>query len=167
MTGTSVEIFEPVCKRLAAKFSQADRRALRQLANQGYRMIVLSCGTVNLSENTLKHAGLEDCFVAFAGNRFESNNGTINAMTLHIPHPEDKVSFLEDQGIESGRAMAVGDGYTDIPMLDWAEIGVLMDRTNRKKKKYAHKNYRFVQSLPEILDIVQNSLPRIETKTHE
>jgi phosphoserine phosphatase len=157
MTGTSVDIFDPVCTQLAAKISEADRRALMQLANLGHRMIVLSCGTANLSESTLQKAGLGDCFEIIAGNRFESENGKISAMTLHIPNPADKVRFLAGQKIEPGRCMAVGDGYTDIPMLDWAEIPVLVDRSGRKQIKYAHKNYRFVRSLPEILDIVQNS----------
>jgi phosphoserine phosphatase len=157
MTGTSVDIFDPVCTQLAAKISEADRRALMQLANLGHRMIVLSCGTANLSESTLQKAGLGDCFEIIAGNRFESENGKISAMTLHILNPADKVRFLAGQKIEPGRCMAVGDGYTDIPMLDWAEIPVLVDRSGRKQIKYAHKNYRFVRSLPEILDIVQNS----------
>jgi len=157
MTGASTDIFDPVGMRLAAKISEADRRALRQLANLGHRMIVLSCGTVNLCENTLQKAGLSDCFEIFAGNRFESENGRISAMTLHIPNPEDKVRFLAAQKIDPSRCLAVGDGYTDLPMLDWAKIAVLIDRTGRKQVKYAHKNYRVVRSLPEILDIAQSS----------
>jgi phosphoserine phosphatase len=79
-------------------------------------------------------------------------------MTLQIPNPEDKVRFLAGRGIQPGRCITVGDGYTDIPMLDWAEISVLVDRTGRKQIKYAHKNYRFVRSLPEILEIIKNSI---------
>jgi len=154
MTGTPVAIFDPVGRRLAAKISEADRRALMQLANRGHRMIVLSCGTVNLSENTLHKAGLGGCFEMIAGNRFESANGKISDMTLHIPNPEDKVRFLAGQKIEPGQCIAVGDGYTDIPMLDWAKISVLVDRTGRKQMKFADKNYHFVRSLPEILDII-------------
>ena len=158
MTGTAMDIFDPVCTRLAAKISEADRQALMQLANQGYRMIVLSCGTANLCENTLQKAGLAGCFESIAGNRFESENGKISTMTLYIPNPEDKVRYLVKRKIEPGRCMAVGDGYTDIPMLDWAKISVLIDRTGRKQIKYAHKNYRFVRSLPEILDIEQDRI---------
>jgi hypothetical protein len=33
-------------------------------------------------------------------------------------------------------------------------MSVLVDRTGRKQIKYAHKNYCFVRSLPEILDVV-------------
>jgi phosphoserine phosphatase len=154
MTGTSNAIFDPVCKRLAAKICEADRRALRQLAHQGHQMIVLSCGTANLSEKTLQKAGLDGCFEIIAGNRFESDNGRISGMTLHVPNPEDKVRFLAGHRLEPDRCVVVGDGYTDIPMLDWAKISVLVDRTGHKHSKYAHKNYEFVQSLPEILDIV-------------
>ena len=140
MTGTIADIFEPVCTRLAAKISEADRQALMQLANQGYHMIVLSCGTANLCENTLQKAGLAGCFESIAGNRFESENGRISTMKLHIPNPEDKVKYLTQRKIEPGRCIAVGDGYTDIPMLDWAKMSVLIDRTGRKQIKYVHKN---------------------------
>jgi len=140
MTGTAMDMFDPVCTRLAAKISETDRQAIMHLANQGYRMIVLSCGTVNLCENILQKAGLAGCFESIAGNRFESENGKISTMTLHIPNPEDKVKYLSKRKIEPSRCMAVGDGYTDIPMLDWAKISVLIDRTGRKQIKYVHKN---------------------------
>ncbi len=158
MTGSPTDIFDPVGRRLAVKISEPDRRALMQLANIGHRMIVLSCGTVNLSEVTLQKAGLVECFEIYAGNRFESDNGRISAMTLHIPNPEDKVRFLAGQNIDPNRCVAVGDGYTDIPMLDWAKIPVLIDRTGHKQQRYADKNYHFVRSLPEILGIVENSM---------
>ena len=58
LIGTSADIYDPVCTQLAAKISQTDRRALMRLSQQGHRMIVLSCGTVNLSEGTLEKAGL-------------------------------------------------------------------------------------------------------------
>jgi phosphoserine phosphatase len=155
MKGTSVDIFGPVCRRLADRISGADREALVRLAKEGHSMMVLSCGTANLSERTLENAGLAGCFAIIAGNRFEAINGRINGMTLHIPNPEDKVRFLVEQRIDPGRCVAVGDGYTDIPLLDWAKFSVLVDRTGKKQLKYAGKNYDFVQSLTEILDIVE------------
>ena len=157
ITGSTTDMFDPVGRRLAVKISQADRQALRQLADQGHRMIVLSCGTVNLSEITLEKAGLGECFEIYAGNRFESDNGRISSMTQHIPNPEDKVGFLAAQNIDPVRCLAVGDGYTDIPMLDWAKISVLMDRNGRKEMKYAAKNYHVIRSLPEILNIIKNN----------
>jgi len=155
MTGTGVDMFDPVCRRLAAKIRETDRRALMHLAHGGHPMLVLSCGTANLSERTLENAGLAGCFRMIAGNRFEAANGRINGMTLHIPNPEDKVRFLVEHGFEPGRCVAVGDGYTDIPLLDWAKIPVLVDRTGKKRIKYARKNYHFVRSLTEIFDVLK------------
>jgi len=157
MTGSAVEIFDPVCRRLAAIIPQADRRALMQLARSGHSMMVLSCGTANLIERTLAYAGLASCFTTIAGNRFEAGNGKIDSMTLHIPNPEDKVRYLVEHRIDPACCVAVGDGYTDIPMLDWAKVSVLVDRTGKKRTKYARKNYRFVRSSAEILDVVNLS----------
>ncbi len=154
MTGTAVGMFDPVGSRLAAKIAKPDRQGLIRLTDMGYRMIVLSCGTANLAESTLEKAGIADCFEAIAGNRFESANGKISSMTLHIPNPEDKVKYLAKLKIDPTKCMAIGDGYTDIPMLDWAKFPVLLDRAGRKQPKLAHKNYRFVRSLPEVFDLL-------------
>ncbi len=154
LTGSSVDIFDPVCTELAAKISDTDRGFLKRLSQLGHPMIVLSCGTVNLSEGTLQKAGLADCFDQMAGNRFESQNGKISSMTLLIPNPQDKVKFLIEQRIDHKRCIAVGEVYTDIPMLDWAKISILVDRTGRKQEKYANKDYHFVRSLSEILYLV-------------
>ena len=140
MKGTSNDIFDPVCTRLAAKLAVEDRQALIKLSTRGYRMMVLSCGTVNLSERTLEKAEISDCFQDIAGNRFEIKNGQINGMTLHVANPEDKVRHLVNQRLDPKQCIAVGDGYTDIPLLDWAANSVIVDRTGSKKAKYAHKN---------------------------
>ena len=159
MRGSHVSDLDLVCGRLADKISAADRSTLRHLANQGHPMIVLSCGTADLSAGTLKKAGLGDCFERIAANRFVVESGRINGMTLHVPNPEDKVKYLVAQRIDPARCVAVGDGYTDIPLLDWAKISVMVDRTGQKQAKYGHKNYHFVRSLSEILDIIYGLQP--------
>ena len=134
MKGSPISALDRVCERLAAKISDADRHAVLRLAKQGHHMIVLSCGTVNLSEIILEKAGLIGCFKDIAGNRFETKNGQISGMTLHMPRPEDKVRYLVKNRIPPGSCVAIGDGYTDIPMLDWAGVSVLVDRTGSKQK---------------------------------
>ena len=79
-------------------------------------------------------------------------------MTLHMPNPEDKVRFLVEQGVDPAGCVAVGDGYTDIPLLDWANTAVMLDRAGRKRIKYGHKNYRFVKSLTEVTDCLRTSV---------
>ena len=154
MQGTSVTALDRVCQRLADKIPETDRQTILHLKDEGHNMMVLSCGTANLSEGTLKKAGLDHCFTAIAGNRFDIKDGLLADMSLRVPHPEDKVTFLTEKGISPDSTLAVGDGYTDIPLLDWARISVMLDRTGQKQKKYAHKKYHFVKSISEILEMV-------------
>jgi phosphoserine phosphatase len=115
-------------------------------------MLVLSCGTADLGERVLSAAGLRNCFEGIKGNRFEIRNGRIAGMRSCIPNPEAKVRYLIQKKISAATAVAIGDGYTDIPLLDWAGIALMIDRTGEKQKRYAHKNYRFISALPEVLD---------------
>ena len=156
MTGTPAAAIDQVGRRLSDRIPAQDRQTLIRLRAEKYRMLVLSCGTADLSERTLTHAGLRGCFESIAGNRFKIRRGLINGMTLHIPNPVDKVKWLMRQGICAAEAVAVGDGYTDLPLLDWAKIAVLVDRSGKKKKKYKDKNYRFISSTSEILDVLDS-----------
>jgi len=157
MMGTPTAVIDQIGRRLSDRIPHQDRQTIARLKTENYRMMVLSCGTADLSERTLTNAGLGDCFETIAGNRFKIRQGLINGMTLHVPNPVDKVGWLNKNGISPDETIAVGDGYTDIPLLDWAKISVLVDRTGQKQKKYAHKNYHFVQSLSEILNILEIS----------
>ena len=154
MKGTSATVMDQAALRLSDQIPVADRQAIKHLKSRNYRMIVLSCGTANLSQRTLKSAGLADCFETIAGNRFQIANGVIDGMKLHVPNPEDKVRWVKEMGIQPGNAIAVGDGYTDIPLLDWAKIPVLVDRTGERQKKYRHKNYRFISSTSDIFKVL-------------
>jgi phosphoserine phosphatase len=154
LKGTGVNILDQVSQRLAAKISETDRKAVIELKRQGHAMMVLSCGTADLSERVLKIAGLGDCFDVIEGNRFEMANDQINGMLYSMDNPENKVKFLQNKGIRPDRTVAIGDGYTDIPLLEWAQIPIMMDRTGDKKALYAHKNYKFISELSELLKIL-------------
>jgi hypothetical protein len=58
-------------------------------------MMVLSCGTVDLSERVLKFAGLSDCFNRIAGNRFQFDADRIVGMQLRVPNPGDKLTLIK------------------------------------------------------------------------
>jgi len=154
MKGTPAAVMDQVGQRLSDSIPAEDRQAIARLKSLDFRMFVLSCGTADLSERTLQCAGLEGCFETIAGNRFKINNGLINGMTLHVPNPVDKVKWVKKMGLSSANTIAVGDGYTDIPLLDWAEKSVMVDRNGKKKTKYKHKNYRFISSTPEIFKVL-------------
>jgi phosphoserine phosphatase len=75
-------------------------------------------------------------------------------MEFHSLNPEDKLQIMNARGIPPEHSVVIGDGYTDLPLLDWARIPILIDRTREKKNKYAKKDYHFISSIPEIVEMI-------------
>jgi len=155
MKGTREETLDQVAASLAEKISASDRRVLLQLKSAGYPMMVLSCGTADLSERTLKSAGIRNCFEVIEGNRFQFKNDHISGMVLRMNDPIEKVHFLQSRGIKSDSVIAVGDGYTDVPLLDWAAKSIMMDRDGKKRNRYAHKKYQCVSSISAVAELLE------------
>jgi len=107
-------------------------------------MMVLSCGTADLSERVLRFAGLFDCFSRIEGNRFQFDADRIVGMQLRLPNPEDKLIMIKRLNLPPDRTIVVGDGYTDLPLLNWASIPVIIDRSGKKKKQFTSRNFYFI-----------------------
>jgi phosphoserine phosphatase len=155
LRGTASSSLDAVCSRLAEKISPADRQAMRKLKGAGHDMMVLSCGTADLSERILRFADLIDCFRLIEGNRFQVAEGRIEGMHLRLADPDDKLKLAKRLNLSPRQTIVVGDGYTDLPLLKWSSIPVMMDRTGRKKKEFASHNFYFINSVPEIMNIVK------------
>jgi len=163
LRGTRSSALDAVCRQLAEKISPADRQTLRQLRDDGHEMMVLSCGTADLSERILKFADLTDCFDLIEGNRFQIAGGRISGMHLPLADPEDKLKMAKRLNLSPRQTIVVGDGYTDLPLLKWSSVPVMIDRTGRKKNDFASHNFYFIRAVPEIMNIVkqlQNSAQR-------
>ena len=163
LKGTPASTLDQVCRNLAHKISTADRNSFRNLKNAGYDMIVLSCGTADLSERVLKFAGLKDCFRLIEGNRFRFIADQIAGMNFHIPDPDDKLEFAKNLKLSPEHAIVVGDGYTDLPLLNWSSIPVMIDRTGKKKKRFTSRNFHFITSIPEIMNIIKETVTQRQT----
>ena len=155
LKGTPVEMLDRVAKKLAKKIAPDDRRVYRELSDQGYPMMVLSCGTFDLIKRTLTLAELQKCFTVMKGNHFEFEYNRISGMVFRILTPKDKLEQISYLDMPLENTMAVGDGYTDLPLLDRVGIPVMMDRTGLKRKRFAHKGYRFISTVSEIFDHIQ------------
>ena len=154
LKGTSITELDRVSERLATKIPEADRHAIIRLKTQGHIMMVLSCGTADLSERVLKFAGLSDCFSLIEGNRFQFAEDRIVGMQLQLPDPDDKLKRVKLLKLSPERTIIVGDGYTDLPLLNWSSIPVMIDRTGKKKKRFTSHNFYFITSIPEIMNVV-------------
>jgi phosphoserine phosphatase len=158
LKGTPSSTLDEACCNLAHKILPDDRLTLKKLKNDGYRMIVLSCGTVDLSERILRFAGIEGCFDLIEGNRFQFDEDRVAGMHLRLPDPDDKLAMMNKLNLSPERTIVVGDGYTDLPLLNWSSIPVMIDRTGKKKKRFTSNNFHFITSTPEIMNIIQETV---------
>lgn len=155
LKGTPSSALDAVCRQLAQKISPADRQTLRELKSAGHDMLVLSCGTADLSERILRFAELIDCFCLIEANRFQIVEDRIAGMHLQLAEPEDKLKLAKKLNLSPRQTIVVGDGYTDLPLLKWSAIPVMMDRTGRKEKEFASHDFYFIRSVPEMMNIVK------------
>lgn len=153
--GTPVATLDEVCLRLAERISSADRQALHTLSDLGLEMWIVSCGTADLSERVIRMAGLERCFSLVEGNRFVIEAGRVVGVISRVPDPQTKLSLVKARGLAPAEVAAVGDGYTDLPLLDWAGTSFLMDRDGTRRDKYRQKGYRSIRSIPDVLELLR------------
>jgi len=76
-------------------------------------------------------------------------------MDMFVPTPEDKLKVISAQGVFPEQSVVVGDGYTDLPLLDRAGLPVMIDRTGEKKDQFANKGYSFIYSICEIMELIE------------
>ena len=160
LKGTPVSTLDEVSRHLAQEISTADRNVLKELKKAGYEMIVLSCGTADLSERVLELAGLRDCFRLIEGNRFRFARDQISGMNFHIPDPDDKLAFAKNLNLSPEHTVVVGDGYTDLPLLNWSSIPVMIDRSGQKKKRFTSHHFYFISSIPELINIIHANIAK-------
>ena len=159
LKGTPSGVIDQVCQSLAEKISTADRQVYRELNADGYQMMVLSCGTADLSERVLKFAGLENCFNLIEGNRFQFDNNRITGMQLRLPGPRDKLHMIRSLNLSPMDTMVIGDGYTDLPLLNWSAIPVLVDRSGKKKKTFSAHDFYFITAISQIRNVIETMQP--------
>jgi phosphoserine phosphatase len=116
---------------------------------------VASCGTADLSERILEASGLRRCFEAVLGNRFVFTRGAITGMEIDLPTPEAKLQAIRSAGLDRGSTVAVGDGPTDIPLLKWAGIPVVVAPRGPGRVRWAPKSCSIIASVSELLDILK------------
>lgn len=148
LKGTPATFLDRVAGDIAALISADDRKALRELYTRHLRMLVVSCGTLELCEKVLDKAGLRECFETVRANPLNLEAGRIMGGVSLLVSAEDKLSLARElTGNNPRGVVAVGDGYTDIPLLDWVQYPVMMDSGHASEARYAGKPYCFVDSI--------------------
>ncbi len=162
LKNTPIHALDRVAEKLAEKIPKIDRGTIRELSQRGYNMLVISCGTADLSQRVLAFAGIDNCFSHILANRFTIRNSRIAGMRYSILAPEDKLAALQARHVYPETCIAVGDGYTDIPLLDRVKIPILLDRTGGKRRLAKTKGYHVITAIPELIQhrVVGTLVPR-------
>ncbi len=155
LRGTQSELIDRVAASLAGRISPEARAAVAGLKARGHRLIVASCGTADLSERILEASGLRRCFEAVLGNRFVFTRGAITGMEVDLPTPEAKLEAIRSAGLDRESTVAVGDGPTDIPLLKWAGIPVVVAPKGPGAARWAPKSCSIIASVSELLDVLE------------
>ena len=93
LKGTRIEFLDRVAQNLAPRISHADREAFSKLKKDGHHMMILSCGTIDLIEPTLRLAEIHGCFNRIYGNRFRFLNDRIIGMNLSLLNPRRQIEI--------------------------------------------------------------------------
>ena len=158
LRGMPLAVLDGICERIATYISAADRAAIRSLAGGELRMAILSCGTGDLSQRTLRAAGLDDCFERIEANWFSTCDGYITGIERRIYLPETKVDIAAERSGDLGSVVAVGDGLTDLPLLDRVGRPVLIAKGSRAGH-FAQRGYHIVPSLSDAITVVAQTVP--------
>lgn len=125
---SSAKLVDQVALRLSGLLSDEDRAALVALKEQsGADFAIFTCGTENLVESFLSHLGIRDLFISIRGKRLHFTPGQEATLSVDIHTPEAKRLALEALRAQYAAIVAVGDGPTDIPMLEAADLGLIID----------------------------------------
>jgi phosphoserine phosphatase len=94
-------------------------------------LVIISCGTENIVQAFLEDLGLFDLFAGIWGKHFEFMEGKVTDMKIHVQGPQDKARILGGLAKDYKHVIAIGDGPTDIPMLNTADLGLIIDWTGK------------------------------------
>jgi len=163
LRGVSLEAIDDVCAQIAPHIAAADRTGLRGLAARGLEMQVLSCGTAQLSRGTLRAAGLDGCFARVVANPLIVRDGRVAGIERWVIAPQRKVEIVAKEGVPWEQIAAVGDGLTDLPLLDRAGLPILIASGDeaaepRPAARYAGRGYHIVPSLSEAIAAIEARL---------
>ena len=158
LKGIDASVLEEVGNALSASIPESYIDTLSFFAKKGFKMYIISCGTADLCLNPLKLKKADTFFSEIISNPIVYKNNKVDGIFFNVKKGSDKVKIAEKLNLKPEKTIVVGDGYTDIPLLDWSSAPFMIDPEKTRRKKYSDKNYTFIESLPQIIDIMDKRL---------
>ncbi len=119
---------------------ESDQFALLKKLSEKADLAILSCGTENIIHAFLSLHKIEHHFFQVSGKSLHFNKASKPDIKCTIGSPEEKRSVFADLKKKYTHSIAVGDGPTDIPMLEEADLGLIID-WNGEEARYPFETY--------------------------
>lgn len=117
---------------------------LKSLAQKA-DLAILSCGTENIIHTFLTLLEIDHHFFQVSGKSLHFENAGKPSISVTIGSPQEKRSAFAELKSNYTHTIAVGDGPTDIPMLEEADLGLIID-WNGEEAKYPFETFSDLHS---------------------
>ncbi len=137
-------MIDEVADILLSSIGKREKEALLRLS-QISDLGILTCGTENIAKAFLQKLGMEDSFSFIRGKRLVRNKEGNFHLFVDIAGPGDKALAVDSLREDYKTILAIGDGPTDIPMLEAADYGMIV-AWNRKNRQYPFDTFPSLES---------------------
>jgi phosphoserine phosphatase len=150
-------MIDEVADILLSSIGKREKDALLRLSHIS-DLGILTCGTENIARAFLQKLGMDDSFSFIRGKRLVRNEEGIFHLLVDIAGPEDKALAVDSLRADYETIIAIGDGPTDIPMLEAADHGMIV-AWNRQNRQYPFDTF------PSLESAVLHSIDYLESNT--
>ncbi len=137
-------MIDEVAELLVSHIGEREKDALLELSHIS-DLGILTCGTENLAEAFLEKLGIEDSFSFIRGKRLVRNTDGISHLLVDISGPRAKAEVVESMRKDYETIIAIGDGPTDIPMIEAADYGMIV-AWNKQNRQYPYDTFPSLES---------------------
>ena len=131
--------------------------SLLQELSQKADLVILSCGTENIIHAFLSKYTIDHHFSQILGKSLQFTEGSKPDIHCTIGSPEEKRAVFAKLKSTYKNSIAIGDGPTDIPMLQEADLGLIIDWSG-KEATYPFETFADLHtSLQRCLSYLENA----------
>ncbi|MCK5155976.1 MAG: haloacid dehalogenase-like hydrolase [Spirochaetales bacterium] len=163
LTGCNKALIEQTAEYIAGTIPKTEIEHYQELKKCGWKQYIISCGTYDTCISVLAMLGISDCFTEVIANKFIYNKNTISGMTITVNNGEIKPRIMgkildnrKNPGFNLSHAMAVGDGYTDLPLLKRVGTPILIDWDGKKSSSFNKSGFFHITRPSEVLGIINS-----------
>ena len=140
LKGLSAEKIEELIPKV--KLIQNVKEGIQKLKDAGYYLVAISSGFSHLVTPICKELGIDEIYC----NVLEEKEGKITGEVIEKNVLHDDVKYyivkylLERHSISEEKSIGVGDGFSDIPLLKSAKVGICFNPSKKMIELYEEKN---------------------------